>query len=443
MYRVVKYLSILLLVFLMVSLIGCAQAQPEAPAPAEEEAPAEEAPAEKTVVKYVQLDKRPSDVDGINAMKAAFEEQNPDIEVEIEYSSWDGGREKYITQAQAGAPPCVAQIAWGWIGEFAAIGLIDNLNDKIINSEYYEDLLPLAVDAASVDGEVWGAPWFAGLDMLYYNVAIFDEAGVSAAPETWEELLEMSADLTEAPDRYAYGWGAAGDIGSLMTLNLAKQYGGTWVDENGNYTVNTEPWVKAIEMQQEFILNRDDVSPPTTLTDDYVSRAENFEQGYTTMYTAGSWDLKLFEDMAAEAGETVVGIAALPYPECDGCGPATFGNGNHWVIFKGCQEKDASWKWVEFMMSEEGQEIWTKNTIFLPVNLEVINGDFVQNDPYLKIVADAINSAWIPEPTPELIDWQFNYGRAILQDALLGNITAEEAAAQMQEELDANKAARE
>jgi len=398
---------------------------------------------EKTVVTYVQLDKRPSDVEGINAMKAAFEEENPDIEVVIEYSSWDGGREKYITQAQAGNPPDVAQIAWGWIGEFATAGLVVNLHDQIVSSEHYENLLPIAVAAAKVGDQVWGAPWFAGLDMLYYNVDAFEQAGIESPPETWEELLEMAPNLTQAPDVYAYGWGAGGDIGTLMTLNLAKQYGGTWVDEDGNYTVNTEPWVKAIELQQEFILNRDDVSPPTTLTDDYVSRAENFEKGYTSMYTAGSWDLKLFEDMMAEAGKPVVGIGALPYPECDGCGPATFGNGNHWVIFEGSENKEAAWKWIEFMMSPTGQDIWTRHTIFLPVNLEVINDEFVQNDPYLKIVADEISSAWIPEPTPEIIDWQFNFGRAILQDALLGNLTAEEAAGQMQEELVIRKEARE
>jgi multiple sugar transport system substrate-binding protein len=471
MDRKIYFISILLIIFLFVSMLGCAPTsvetqQSDEPEPTKEEVALvdepteaesvtsqeetdleepteEEVPVEKKVIRYVQLDKRPSDVDGINAMKEAFEKLNPDIEVEIEFSSWDGGREKYITQAQAGDPPDVAQIAWGWVGEFGTTGLIENLHENIVNSEHYDSLLPLAVDAAKVEGEVWAAPWFAGLDMLYYNIAVFEEAGVSAPPETWDDLLEMAPKLTNAPERYAYGWGAGGDIGTLMTLNLAKQYGGSWIDENGNYTVNAEPWIKAIELQQEFILNRDDVSPPTTLTDDYVSRAENFERGYTVMYTAGSWDLKLFEDMAAEAGEMVVGIAPLPFPECDGCGPATFGNGNHWVIFKGSQEKEASWKWIEFMMSPEGQEIWTKHTIFLPVNMEVIKGDFVQGDPYLKIVADAISSAWIPEPTPEIIDWQFNFGRAILQDALLGNLSAEDAAAKMQEELDAKKAARE
>ena len=55
-------------------------------------------------------------------------------------------------------------------------------------------------DEACVDGDWYGVPWRFDTRALIYNTEDFEKAGITKAPETWDELIETAEKLTETDD---------------------------------------------------------------------------------------------------------------------------------------------------------------------------------------------------------------------------------------------------
>ena len=50
----------------------------------------------------------------------------------------------------------------------------------------------------SYDGEVYGLPYYSGVQTMAYNAAHLAAAGVEAPPETWDEMLEQAQMIKDA-----------------------------------------------------------------------------------------------------------------------------------------------------------------------------------------------------------------------------------------------------
>jgi len=82
------------------------------------------------------------------------------------------------------------------------------------------------------------------------------------------------------------------------------------------------------------------------------------------------------------------GVAPLPKGEQTG----TIAQGSVLALSSKGKNKDAAWKFIEFMGSKEGQLLWDKATNFFPYNKDTMNDKFFQEDPYLKVFVDEFDS---------------------------------------------------
>ena len=62
--------------------------------------------------------------------------------------------------------------------------------------DFYEPLW----DPITYDGKTWGVPWCSDPRMIICDWRLFEEAGFSEMPRTWEELLEVAGRLTKDTD---------------------------------------------------------------------------------------------------------------------------------------------------------------------------------------------------------------------------------------------------
>src|SRR5690606_4967140 len=96
---------------------------------------------------------------------------------------------------QAGAPPPDVFMVWGG-GE-----IIEQVRD----GDYLKDLTPYLDDAFlstigaltpwQVDGKQYGLPFRWGLEGIFYNKELFDQAGITSTPTTMAELNEAVEKL--------------------------------------------------------------------------------------------------------------------------------------------------------------------------------------------------------------------------------------------------------
>ena len=75
-----------------------------------------------------------------NYMVDEFQKQNPGVKIEYEGIAWENTRQQLLLEAASGNPPCIAQVAAPWIGQFAYSGAIAPLEEKAA------DILPNYVE---------------------------------------------------------------------------------------------------------------------------------------------------------------------------------------------------------------------------------------------------------------------------------------------------------
>ena len=119
----------------------------------------------------------------------------------------------------------------GWIQDLTPLAEAD--------ADYnLDDLLTPIRGALSLDGALYGVPFYGESSFLMFNQAIMDEAGITvpAAP-TWEEIAEI-AEAVDSDDvagiclRGLAGWG---DLGASLTT-VVNTFGGTWWEANADGT---------------------------------------------------------------------------------------------------------------------------------------------------------------------------------------------------------------
>ena len=128
-----------------------------------------------------------------------FQQENPDIELDVQAIPSDGYRPRLKTVAAANEMPDVF-IMWpnAMTQEFESGGLIEPINELIeANPEWANNFLPGSFDGFTVDGNIYSVP--TGLSptgLLYYNREIFDNLGIEV-PQTWDQLLTAIETLQE------------------------------------------------------------------------------------------------------------------------------------------------------------------------------------------------------------------------------------------------------
>lgn len=132
---------------------------------------------------------------------ASFEEQNPGIKVEAEFIDNANYTAKINTLMAAGDAPNVAQLNGYLAPEYGAKGQLLDLKPYLEGQVDFEDILPEAI--FEYDDKIWGMTFGVECQMVLYNKALFEEAGIDAPstdaanPWTWEEYVDAAVKLTK------------------------------------------------------------------------------------------------------------------------------------------------------------------------------------------------------------------------------------------------------
>jgi N,N'-diacetylchitobiose transport system substrate-binding protein len=131
----------------------------------------------------------------------AFQAAHPGTTVNIEFVPWAQAHDKFTTAIAGGKTPDVAEMGTTWTPEFADEGAFEQVA-KPKAGVYVSSL----IDAATLDGKLWGKPWYAGSRALIYRKDVLQKAGVQP-PKTWDELLAAAKAIkAKVPGIYPTGY---------------------------------------------------------------------------------------------------------------------------------------------------------------------------------------------------------------------------------------------
>lgn len=279
----------------------------------------------------------------------AFEEANPGIKVELVTTPDSDYSQKVNTSLIGGTAADVILAFEADIQRFAENGLVENLDDYVANTEAFkmEDFVPAVQELTEDMNGVYGLPWTLAFEIMYYNKDMFDAAGLDYPANDWtyEDFNEAAIALTIRDGETVSQWGADALTFRGLWWSLIGAFGDD-IYADGQIVLG-DGLAKAIEFQDK-LTNIDKVSPEPSSGGEM---ADLFASGRVAMSRNGSWMIANYKD-----NEFNWDIAPLPTGDRDYNALHT----GFYTINSNSEHKEEAWKFIEFLMSHEGQTMYSE-----------------------------------------------------------------------------------
>jgi multiple sugar transport system substrate-binding protein len=363
---------------------------------------------------------------GMQALAARFTEIHPNITIDFQDSPAEEITTQLLTQVAGGTAPDAAYLDQGAVGDFASRSALVALDDYIAQSKAVtkEDFIEGWRTAATYEGKMYGLPTDGETTGLFYRTDLFEEAGIEGPPTTWDEFLAAAQKLTNVEEK-RYGTILFATEAAYYWYPWLWQAGGELLSEDGSTIAFNSPEGKRAA---EFYVGLREYAPEDFLNSNSYDGRVAFANGTVAMYVAGAW---FAGTLRSEFPDIDGKWASAPLPTDKEC--ATTIAGDSLVIFEQSENKDAAWKWIEFLSAPQNMALRTLGTpenpgSLLPPRTSLIEDPRAfENNPILEGFADMMECG-----NPNLVTNE-NWGNAeaILNEqlgrAMFGEVSAEEA----------------
>lgn len=323
-----------------------------------------------------------------------FHELYPNITIEFQDVPFEEIRTRLLTQVAANNPPDAAYMDAVTISEFASRGALTNLDSYIAESQAVsvDDYVPAFLNAVQYEGSIYGLPITGETTGLFYRTDLFEEAGLDPndPPATWEEFRAAAEALTD-PEKRQYGFILFAPEAAYYWYPWLMQAGGAALAEDGiDITWDDEAGQRAAE----FYIGLRDFTPPDFWNSNSWDGRVAFAEGTVGMYIAGAW---FAGTLQSEFPDIDGKWATAPLPEDQRC--ATTIAGDSLVVFEASENKDAAWKWIEFISAPENLRLINLGTPDAPATLLPPRRSLLEdpatfeNNPVMEGFADSMECA--------------------------------------------------
>ncbi|BAY38121.1 extracellular solute-binding protein [Nostoc sp. NIES-2111] len=330
----------------------------------------------------------PSNRDVFDKLVKKFNQTHPDIQVE---SIFIGQPQlpKILTAVVGNVPPDILAFDAQNTGQFAELGAIQPLDDWLEELPLKSEVIPNLFEELRLNNHIWSIPLYTANLGIFYRPKLFQAAGITETPKTWDELREVAKKLTidrngdKRPEQYG------------MLLPLGKQEwavfswfpfllstGGDIVKDNRPNLMN-QGAIEALQFWKNLMKDGSaTLSPPERGYEE-----DAFVSGRVAMQITGPWtyimksnvDYDVFP-MPAKVKQASVSATGVMY------------------LMKTTPAREkAARKFLEYVLSEEFQTEWSIGTGFLPVNRKSLESEayqqFMSKQPVLKVFMEQMSGA--------------------------------------------------
>lgn len=404
---------------------GCGSSEPaptEAPkaeAPAPEAAPAEkEAPEAETVeIRFMAYNAETSRQTYLNLLKEKF----PNIKITYEFVALDNFNNVLNSQLQAGQGPDIIEVG----GETRLLANAGYLMD-LTNEEFTGRYAQAGLSPYTVDGKVYANPLQSWYEGIFYNKAMFREAGVEI-PKTLDAFIQLHKDLQakgiKAQTMGAQSWEpmmkqSIGVVNNEFYSDSANK----GFDEkfNAGEAKLAEAWLPYVTEWSRVIT--EGCLTPEMLGLSYDQALDEFATGKAAMWESGPWAVNTILEKNPD-----MELGMFPIPGLtEGPGWLVGGPGSALAVNAKTKHADEVKAILEFTATPEAQQALIKDNAgssFLTgveVDLGEIYADCAEAFKAGNVYAPW-TAAWISgNPIVE------GYGKS-LQEVLAGTKTVEQA----------------
>jgi arabinogalactan oligomer / maltooligosaccharide transport system substrate-binding protein len=362
-------------------LIGACGATPQPTPPAAQPEPAQPEPAqpepEASLSGNIVLwhSWKESEIPGLNAVIAGFQEQYPDVTFEVLYTPHEDLRGKFETAAATGGGPAVLLGSADWGPALYDAGLVTDVS-SMASDDFLATINPAALAPLEYKGALVGLPHTIKGVVMFRNPAI-----IADAPATWDDLVAAAQEAT-AGDVV----GADLEAGLFFAAGHLTGIGGQLMDEDGDPAFNDEKGVEWMNLIKSF----QDAGPVEYNNDNDVNL---YKAGKAGIIIDGTWNIAGFvETMGAE------NVAIDPWPAYGDGALSGYVQTDNIYLGSNVEGDDqaAAWAFMEYFLSPEAQTM-LGDVAHIPATLDV-----EVTDPHLQQAAVAFEGGTAFPVIPEM-----------------------------------------
>lgn len=341
---------------------GCTGVAPAATEPAAAE-PAEAGEAAAPTGETISFWMKKALVDDSNAAieaRVAQFEAETGIDVDLRILPYEDFRPQWSAAIESGNVPDVSFFGYQEVGQFYRQGVLMDVTDLVAEIQAANGPMTDALTTAvTFDGKMYGIPFWSESTILFYRKDLFEAAGLSGPPETWEQFLEYATALTD-PEAGVYGAG----FGIGRSNSDAEWWFRDILWDNGAYVfsedgqscgLNTPEAAAALQWIADMFTTAN-VTPPGAVGWDDSGNNKAYLAGQAAMViNVGSVYHVLNRDMPDLLANT--GFALVPGgPE----GRIIAGISNNLGIFAGAKNPEGAKQLVKYLSDPAWQAEWMK-----------------------------------------------------------------------------------
>jgi multiple sugar transport system substrate-binding protein len=175
--------------------------------------------------------------------------------VEVAFNSipHDSIRQVFVQDALSGGGGFDVYIAdQVWLPEFYEKGFIVDLSGAVTDADR-DDFSKTALQTVSYDGALVALPIMVHNCAMYYRTDLFEAAGLSAPPRTWDEYREFAKATTKGDVHGTMVLSKQGIEASTRLNAFYQQCGGDIIDADGNATLDTGAGRASLEFMMALV----------------------------------------------------------------------------------------------------------------------------------------------------------------------------------------------
>lgn len=270
------------------------------------------------------------------------------------------------------------------IGVYAQMGILAPITD-FVSQEKLNEYLPVTLDAATYNGQIYQLPIYYESLLFMYNKAYMSD---DAVPATTEELYQYMAENTK-DGRYGF---VEQHSTAYYSIPWIHGFGGELIDDDNNPALISKEVKDALNYHckfLEYMPNESEYSTVNTL----------FLEGQADSIIGGPW----LVPTAREAGIDL-GFAKMPVVDSTGkeLAPYTGVQGVHVLKVAEETKKDEITRVLEVLSNPELGIKMAQKSGCAPANTLCYEDETVKNDPMVQTMKEIADSAVAMPNVPQM-----------------------------------------
>ena len=278
-----------------------------------------------------------------------YEAGHPGTRIKYQQASYSDFLQTILTSRASRSSADIYNIYSVWAPQLISAGALDPPPPDVVSfvKSGYDTA---AVDAATLNGRLYGIPTALSIYQLVYNKKLLAAAGFRTPPKTWKDVRRVGAAVTRTNRQgniliggFAFGPSAA----NVVHVFYSQMYAAgvpPYAPDLRSTNLKSRAAVQILRQQAELFKDH--------ITSNSIS-VRDFAAGAVGMAVMANWQKDTLRSAFGDAFEDTVGVAPIP---TDGPGGTMFYS-FFWSVDSGSRVKRQSWdllKWLNTAQTAGG-----------------------------------------------------------------------------------------